>query len=113
MVLPNGFPSSALFQFKVDLEIYGDFAKSKRFFLFGHFRQEKVAVCWRGWGEKVVEIEVFLEGQSKAIQGDLLDSWIFREKHDQGIYSASTVHLQLWKSCSEGGTFLFFYISFL
>ena len=30
----------------------------------------------------MVEIEVFLEGQSKAIQGDLLDTWIFREKHD-------------------------------
>ena len=30
----------------------------------------------------MVEIEVFLEGQSKAIQGDLLDIWRFREKHD-------------------------------
>ena len=30
----------------------------------------------------MVKNEVFLEGQSKAIQGDLLDTWRFREKHD-------------------------------
>ena len=28
----------------------------------------------------MVKNEVFLEGQSKAIQGDLLDTWIFRER---------------------------------
>ena len=38
-----------------------------------------------------MEIEVFLEENNKAIQGDLLDSWIFREKHDH----RAIVHLQL------------------
>ena len=27
-----------------------------------------------------MEIEVFLEGKSKVIQGDLLDSWRYRER---------------------------------
>ena len=36
MVSPMVFPH----QLCLDLEIYGDFAKSKRFFLFGHFREE-------------------------------------------------------------------------
>ena len=54
--------------------------KPQRFYFVGHFRQENVAVCWRGWEENVVEIEVFLEGQSKAIQGDLLDIWRYRER---------------------------------
>ena len=42
-----------------------------------------------------MEIEVFLEENNKAIQGDLLDSWIFREKHDQG----NTVQIQWEIQC--------------
>ena len=39
----------------------------------------------------MVKIEVFLQGNNKGDREDLLDTWIFREKHDQGMsYSSAS-----------------------